>query len=1162
MELLVLGPLEVRHGALPTVLTGAKARELLTLLALRPNRPVAADVLIDELWEGRPPRTAQSALRVHIWHVRRALESSESEEPEPRVVLGSGGYVLQVATAELDSLHFESLLRQGRDASLRGAAHVAEETLKAALACWRGPALVDARHLAGCAAEAERLEQLRLSAVDEYAQVSLSLNNNAAVVELLADVVRDFPLHESLIGHLMVALYRCGRPAEALQTFARLKEQLAGFGLTPSGELRRLETDILLERRNLAFVGGAVVAGSVPAPLTRMVGRGPELERLLGVHELAAGGARRLVLLSGPAGIGKSTLATAYAERARNNGSVVLVGRCASDTPEYRAVREVLVAALPLLEESAREKLAGDLRVLVGDPEATPYRASDLHESDSDRASEHLLLLEAIAATIASLGARPAVLVVEDLHESDHATLVVLRHLLRHESLAHLLVVATYRDDEVGMTVEEEIAALAPPTSTERIRLAGFDDHEVRALIRATERSEVTSPLLEVANLLRETTDGNPFHVRALLGELAEQSWALDDRAGLERTISTLAPDGVRALMNRRVNRLSSEAQLVIRAAATLGQAISNEMLVRICGLPDRVVMEAVNEILDGHLLREHEWLVGRYEFPHSLVRNSVYLGTPDDERARLHHCVAEALEAPDVDVRRPRESAELAHHFASARTVGSAAKAADYSCLAGDEAMTRLAFTEATEWYERALVHWLDAGRPECETGALCLSLGRAYEADREFVTARQRYLAGAVHARTAGDLVLFADLAIAATGPWSSGRDFQDDAREVLEAAVATSDTLDPFQRVRLLARLATSLYYDDPVREAALADEARALAETLADDTVLAEAHLARHLSLTHEPTARVERLTTSEVALGLATSTGSAPAMLRVGRELLTDLLENGECERFDAALDGYEGLAKQACSPYDLYWSMALRATQATLYGDLSLAEQLARGAGILGAELHEDAVGLEMLQQFVVRYQQGRLVELVRPLRAIEAPRPAYRAGSALAAIACAEAGRLDDADHIARWAMGPDGKAIGRDTFWLGAHALFAGAVSATGNDELTRSLYESLLPCADHVVTFGAGGAVLGCTHHWLGLLARALGDFDAAAAHLREAEVISARIGAPYWRAQAQCDLAEALRRRGNAADAAEAEKLTHEASTVAAQKGFGRLAVGNA
>ena len=126
MELLVLGPLEVRHGAVPMPLSGAKARELLVLLALRPNQAVAADVLIDELWEGKPPRTAESALRVHISHVRRALQPDESEGRNGRLVLGPGGYVLHAAPTELDSLQFEVLLRQGREAATRGAANAAE----------------------------------------------------------------------------------------------------------------------------------------------------------------------------------------------------------------------------------------------------------------------------------------------------------------------------------------------------------------------------------------------------------------------------------------------------------------------------------------------------------------------------------------------------------------------------------------------------------------------------------------------------------------------------------------------------------------------------------------------------------------------------------------------------------------------------------------------------------------------------------------------------------------------------------------------------------------------------------------------------------------------------------------------------------------------------
>ncbi|MDQ1535215.1 MAG: hypothetical protein QOF28_2976, partial [Actinomycetota bacterium] len=113
------------------------------------------------------------------------------------------------------------------------------------------------------------------------------------------------------------------------------------------------------------------------------------------------------------------------------------------------------------------------------------------------------------------------------------------------------------------------------------------------------------------------------------------------------------------------------------------------------------------------------------------------------------------------------------------------------------------------------------------------------------------------------------------------------------------------------------------------------------------------------------------------------------------------------------------------------------------------------------------------------------------------------------------------------------------------------------SGDEGLTRCLYELLLPCADHVVTFGAGGAVLGCTHHWLGLLAGAFADVQLAVDHLSEAETISTRIGAPYWRAQAQVDLASVLCRRGNEADASSARHLVREARSVAEPRGFGRL-----
>jgi hypothetical protein len=170
-----------------------------------------------------------------------------------------------------------------------------------------------------------------------------------------------------------------------------------------------------------------------------------------------------------------------------------------------------------------------------------------------------------------------------------------------------------------------------------------------------------------------------------------------------------------------------------------------------------------------------------------------------------------------------------------------------------------------------------------------------------------------------------------------------------------------------------------------------------------------------------------------------------------------------------------------------------------------------------------------------------------------------YRAGSCLGALASAETGRPTEGARIARWAMGPDGRSITRDAFWLGAHALFASVAATASDTELAEQLIPLLASCADHVVVFGAGGAVLGCGHHWLGLLETTCNRWDRAAEHLAEAERVSAGLGAPYWRAQAQIDLAHALRLRGDGNDSQTASSLIDAAVASSQRYGYGRLLV---
>jgi len=262
--------------------------------------------------------------------------------------------------------------------------------------------------------------------------------------------------------------------------------------------------------------------------------------------------------------------------------------------------------------------------------------------------------------------------------------------------------------------------------------------------------------------------------------------------------------------------------------------------------------------------------------------------------------------------------------------------------------------------------------------------------------------------------------------------------------------------------------------------------------------------------------------------------------------------------FDAGLDTYERLAATIGSPRDIYWAMALRATQAIQSGDLTLGEQIARGAALRGEELGQLSYGPHLLQRFVIRYQQGRLAEELAVLQHAGDAGSVFRAGAALAATALAETGQRKRALEIARATYGDDGTLLARDVFWLGASALFAGVAAAGVFDgELVGRLAEFLRPCANQVVVFGAGGAVLGTGHHWLGLLALAQGETERAVEHLTAAGTESERLRLPYWTAQARIDTARALHRRGRANDRAHVERLVEEAVETAGARGYGRI-----
>jgi DNA-binding SARP family transcriptional activator len=241
MEFRILGPLEVIEDGQPLALGGTKQRALLACLLLRANQVVSADRLIEELWPGAAPRTAAKTIQVYVWRLRKELG-------EGRVVTRPPGYLVRVGPSEFDLFRFEELLEKARDLDRMHAA----EPLREALALWRGPPLADLSYEAFAQTEIARLEELRLAALEERIEADLATGRNAELVGELEALVRRHPLRERLRGQLMLALYRSGRQAEALEVYQAARRTLVDeLGLEPGAALQRLEKAILQQDRSL-----------------------------------------------------------------------------------------------------------------------------------------------------------------------------------------------------------------------------------------------------------------------------------------------------------------------------------------------------------------------------------------------------------------------------------------------------------------------------------------------------------------------------------------------------------------------------------------------------------------------------------------------------------------------------------------------------------------------------------------------------------------------------------------------------------------------------------------------------------------------------------------------------------------------------------------------
>jgi predicted ATPase len=332
VEVRVLGPVDVVGGDGVVAPGAEKQRRLLAALATHVGETCSTDVLIDAIWGASPPASAAKLLQVYVSQLRKLLGPTQ-------IARRGSGYALDLGDDSLDAARFERLVEEGKAAIRCGNPPLAATLLRRALGLWRGRAYGEFAYDDFARAEAERLEELRVGALEERLEAELALGGHADLLPELRSLAAEHPLRERLQAQAMLALYRCGRQSEALDVYAALHARLRDdLGLEPGQDLRELQRRILLHDPELDAAPAVGPAGALPAPSNRLVGREQELREL---RDLLASTDVRLLVLTGAGGSGKTRLAL---EAAHDAAGAFTDGALFVDLTPVRDPREVIGA--------------------------------------------------------------------------------------------------------------------------------------------------------------------------------------------------------------------------------------------------------------------------------------------------------------------------------------------------------------------------------------------------------------------------------------------------------------------------------------------------------------------------------------------------------------------------------------------------------------------------------------------------------------------------------------------------------------------------------------------------------------------------------------------------------------------------------------------------
>lgn len=892
-------------------------------------------------------------------------------------------------------------------------------------------------------------------------------------------------------------------------------------------------------------------------------GRAEELTRLSDTQKTSASENRlQVVLISGEPGIGKTTLVAQAARTAHARGANVLYGNCEED---LAVPYQPWIPALSQLIDQADEALLREFAELNGlalarlVPGLARRLSVDPPGSGSDADTDRFLILEGAARLLGLASTRtPLVVVLDDLHWVDAASLQLLRHLVTSAIPMAVLVVGTFRESDLSRShaLTGTLADLRREACVERLDLLGLEDIEIIDLLEAAAGHDMPDEGVGLAHALRRETGGNPFFVVEVIRHLAETGAFFqgdDGRWVLSTNLEDLGlPTSVREVVAHRVARLGEATEQALSLAAVIGRDFDLEVLLGLLDTDEETLLDILEGAIGAGLVSESDDKAGRYRFVHALIQHTLYQDLGATRRQRAHQRVAEAFESVGTE---DEHLVELARHWMAATRPSDATKALYYARRAGDAALAAYAPLDAITWYSQALdLLTRQVLVDEPERCALLVGLGTAQrQAGQPEYRPTLREAAGM--AQTLGDTDLLVAAALGGSRELMSTSEADNEQIAVLQAALHILGESDMSSKALLLTAMAEVTDARDWEARRDLASEAMSIANCLSDQATALRVINHCYPSQT-QPESLADRLVETDEAVALADRLGNPVARIQARFNRVHACMEVGDLAETDRRLDEMEALVGQTGLPYYQWQQLIARSWRLTLSGDLAGAEAAINESLEIGTRIGAPAaLGVYGAILWETRRQQGRLEEIAEFFVQAAADNPAIAALRAVVVWMYCALGRFDEARELFEPDVVNGFADFPRDVSWTTAMTLCADNAVELEHREAARLLYGELCPLADLIV-FNQG-TMQGALSLPLGRLAHLLGHHQESESFFVNALSTHNRLGAHESIARTKLYYADLLVDRAEAGDAQRAKQMVKEALAAAREYGYGAL-----